>query len=569
MRFLFIAVLALVSLNLSAQDIPVSKSYPQDYFSKPLELAPSLAGSFGEIRGNHFHSGLDYRTNQREGYPVYAPADGYVSRLRVQIGGGGNIVYLTHPNGYSTVYMHLQRFNERILQALRSYQYRQQQYDVDFPLLPIEIPVKKGEIIAWSGRTGAVAGPHLHFEIRDSKTEETINAQLFGLKVPDISKPTITSMYVYRLNGLPFSPETPKQYFQVVGSGGNYHLNQSPVINISGETGFGINTFDMSGGSKNGVYSIELSLDGKVIYLSALEGFYFNNSRAVNAHIDYPTLLNSGITIQKSFVEPGNPLTIYKKLVNRGLIELSDDSIHDMKYTVKDVAGNTSTLSFRIKNNPAAKIAFKAPEGVKQFFYNTDNEFSNPEVKVFIPKGNLYSDINLTYSESSRPARAFSPVCHIHNRLTPIHTGFTLSIRADSLLTEKLHDKVVIMDTRGLAYSGDFENGFVKATVKNFGNYYLTIDTIAPTIRPISISEGSVFSSQGKITLRIGDNLAGIKTYNGYIDGKWVLMEFDPKTYIVTHNFDYRTIAGKHSFQLLVTDLKNNTKSYSANFTLN
>ncbi|MBC7912597.1 MAG: M23 family metallopeptidase, partial [Pyrinomonadaceae bacterium] len=276
-------------LNLYSQDIILNKEYPTD-FRPPLDLIPVLAGSFGEIRSNHFHSGLDYRTNQREGYPVYAVADGFISRLRVQIGGFGNAVYINHPNGYTSVYAHLQRFNTQISQTIKYYQYRREMFDVDFPLPSIEIPVKKGDIIAWSGNTGSSAGPHLHFEIRDTKTEETINPQLFGINIPDKVKPIISGLYMYRLDNKAFTDKTPSQYFQVAGSNGSYFLNQSPVINFSEQVGFGIATYDqqLAGGNKNGVYSIELFLDGKQIYSSALERFEFEHSRAINSHIDYP-----------------------------------------------------------------------------------------------------------------------------------------------------------------------------------------------------------------------------------------------------------------------------------------
>ncbi|HCN83354.1 MAG TPA: M23 family peptidase, partial [Sphingobacteriaceae bacterium] len=195
MRHLLLFLLSFLSITAFTQEVPTSKAYPLSDFRQPLDLSPALASSFGEIRSNHLHSGLDYRTNQREGYPVYAVADGSVARLRVQIGGFGNAVYISHPNGYTSVYAHLQRFNARIAKTIKDYQYRTQCYDVDFPLLLTDIPVKKGEIIAWSGNTGGSEGPHLHFEIRDSKTEEIINPQLFGIEIPDKIKPVIRGLY--------------------------------------------------------------------------------------------------------------------------------------------------------------------------------------------------------------------------------------------------------------------------------------------------------------------------------------------------------------------------------------
>ncbi len=564
----FLSILALFTFtNALAQEMISGKTYPKDYFRPPLDIAPALAASFGEIRSNHFHSGLDFRTLQREGLPVYAPADGYISRLRIQSGGGGNALYITHPNGFSTVYMHLQRYSPRIAQIVKNYQYRIQAFEVDFPLLPIEIPVKKGEIIAWSGNSGSSGGPHLHFEIRDTNTQETINPQLFGIAVPDKIKPVINGMYVYRTNGQPFSEKTPKQYYQVSGNEGNYTLNQSPVINLSGEVGFGIITTDRNSASanQNGVYSIELQLDNKTIYSSVWERFFFDHSKAINSHLDYPALLTSGKNIQKSFVEPGNPLKLYKNLVNAGLIDIKDEQIHNLQYTVKDVAGNASFLNFKIKFNPQAVLTVKEPAGIP-FPYNKDNEFKTDEVKVSIPKSNLYSDIKFVYSVSAKPLGGFSALHHIHTTLIPIHSSYNLWIKPNADLPATLLSKALIIDNRGVSQGGSYDNGYIKAGIRSFGSFYVAIDTVAPKITPVNITEGKNMAGLSKIILKISDNLSGIRSFTGTIDGQWVLMEFDPKTATLWHTFDERTPPGKHVFNLMVSDMKSNTKTVNINF---
>jgi len=563
----FTLSILLIHFTCLAQPI-ASITYPDD-FRQPLDLKPVLAGSFGEIRPNHFHSGLDYRTNQREGYPVYAVADGYISRLRVQIGGFGNAIYINHPNGYTSVYGHLQKFNERIGLIVKDFQYRKQSFDVDFPLMPIEIPVKKGDIIAWSGNTGSSGGPHLHFELRDTQTEETINAQLFGMEVPDNTKPEIKALYVYRLNGQPFSAGTAKQQFQLSGNNGEYRVNQSPVITVNGETGFGIVTYDQQtpGGNKNGVYSTEVFLDNSLIFTSVMERFAFSNSRAVNSHIDYPAHLSSGITIQKSFVEPGNPLGIYKNVVNNGIINLKDNEVHEVRYVVKDVKGNTSTLEFRIKNNPDFIIASKPLTGVKNFSYNTQNEYSTSDFKITIPKGILYGDINFNYSKVKR-ANGWSDAHIVHSRTTPLHENFTIAIKPVKEVSDYIQSKLLIVNANG-GYAGgsyDEKDGFVKGYPRTFGTYYVSIDTIPPSIRPVNITDGKDMGTSDRIVLKMSDNLSGINSFSGYIDGKWVLMEYDLKTSTVWHTFDSLTTPGKHLFEFRVADMKQNIKIYSATF---
>ncbi len=552
-----------------AQDTIVSKTYPKNDFRNPLDLTPSLAGSFGEIRANHFHSGLDLRTNQREGYPVYAAGNGYVARIRVQTGGFGNAVYVAHPNGYTTVYAHLSRFSESIARALKAYRYNKQTSDADFPLMTIEIPVKKGEIIAWSGNTGSSGGPHLHFEIRDTQTEETINPQLFGITVRDITKPTIKGLYVYRLGEEAFSEKTQKKSYALIGAAGKYQVRNNEVIKLYGESGFGISTFDqqVSGGNKNGVYSIELKMDEKVIYRSVLEGFYFEDSRAVNAHIDYTALLTSGLTIQKSFVEPGDPLTIYKELNNRGVINLSDEDLHTFTYRVKDVAGNTSELVFRAQASGSTQTS-PSLEKLQKFSFDKENNFKTEDLKLQILPGVLYSDIDFKYTKGPRPARAYSNIHTIHTPLIPVHKPYILAIKPAADFPQGFRDKVVIADTRGRQYGGVFEEGFIKANIKTFGSFYVTVDTLSPRIIPVNALEGSRFTAGKKITFKISDNLSGIKDFIGTIDGRWVLMEFDSKTRTLWHTLDEGTPTGNHDFRLVLSDMKLNTITYTFNFNL-
>lgn len=562
-------ILVLLGFEGKAQDIIQSRQYPKNIFRYPLDLPPSTAGSFGELRPNHFHAGLDFKTNHRTGYPVHAVYDGFVSRLRVQFGGFGNAVYITHPNGFTSVYGHLMRFSPEIAQMVKQVQYQQQKFDVDFNLQPWQLPVTRGQVIALSGNTGASEGPHLHFELRDSATQETINAQLFGLTIPDHVPPSIMAAAVYHLDGNPFSEKTPRDYYAVAGAAGHYHLAQPKTLELNGEIGFGITANDMNSTSNNhnGVYSIELKLDGKTVYTFVVERFAFDQTHAINAYIDYPVYLTSHRWIQKCFVLPGNKITLFPQSINRGIITFNDDAIHDVEYVVKDVAGNTSTLNLRVKSIPQPEHKEAAdPPGSIRFHYDKENTYSNKDVKVTIQPGNLYDDLDFTYALLPRRPGTYSATHRIHNRFTPIHDSYDLWIKPDSTIG-KLADKAVIVNEVTGSQGGVYEDGYVKAHATTFGDFYIKVDTVPPTIRPINIRNGCNLSVQHAIFLKISDNLSGVKSFEGKIDGKWVLMEWDYKTRVLSYTFDNTVTAGRHNFELTVVDNKDNTNHFSAEFT--
>ncbi len=541
---------------------------PDGYYRNPLDLSPTLAGTFAEIRSNHFHSGLDYRTNQREGYPVYAVADGYVSRLRIQVGGFGNAVYITHPNGTTSVYAHLQRFNPRIAKIIHDYQYKIESYAVDFPLISIELPVKKGDIIAWSGNTGASAGPHLHFEIRDAITEQTLNPLKMGFKVADNIKPVITALYAYKLNNEPFSERTGKQFYAVIGNAGNYKLSAGSTINLSNEIGFGISVYDQLSGSanKNGVYSIELLVDETRVFEAVFDRFGFDQTRGINGYLDYPAYLLSRKSFQKSFIAPNLKLPVYKNQVNNGIINFTDGLVHKITYKVSDASGNTSVLTFNVKaaliKEQIEKIYIPKGQILKA---GKRNEIADADARIVFSEHAFYDDIDFVVKKLPALPGTFSLRYELQNRLTPIHDNFELYLKPNQNLGN-LIEKAVVVNANGIYQGGVAENGFVKSTPRTFGTFYIKLDTIAPVITPISISEGKNLSTAKSFSLKIGDNLSGIKSYSGYIDNQWVLMEYDPRYGRVWHTFDERTGFGKHVFKLVVTDMKDNSKTYQTTF---
>jgi murein DD-endopeptidase MepM/ murein hydrolase activator NlpD len=508
------------------------------------------SGTFGELRSTHFHAGDDYRTQQRIGLPLHAAAEGYVSRVRVQIGGGGNSVYIDHPNGFTTVYLHMDSFNDALTNIVRAEQYKQKRFDVDIPLEAGQIALTKGQFIGNTGNTGASGGPHLHFEIRDTKTQHPLNPQLFGLRFADKFHPTINSIMLYDLNQNLFNEYTSRKTLSVKAT----------------RSGLGISTVDRhrAGGFQNGVYSIELFIDGKPVSTVVFEELDFNTSRGIHAYIDYPHWRKTKVKVQKSFKDPGNKIEIFKHLPNEGVIELTENKTYDAKYVVKDIAGNCSELDFKIQNILAKTTEATLPRGIN-FAYDKDNSFKTDDIQIDIPQGTLYGDLDFEYATAPQPANAYSLTHRVHNNLTPLFQSYRLAIKPTNL-PPHLQSKALIASAESGSEGGRFENGWVIVNTRNFGNFYVVVDTIAPTITARNLINGKNLAAQSKIDFTITDNFSGIQSFDGYIDGEWVLMEYDPKNRHLWHRFDSSLPKGKHQFKLVVKDWKDNEKVYEASF---
>ncbi|MCL7988076.1 M23 family metallopeptidase [Sphingobacterium sp. lm-10] len=550
------------------KDIITTRDYPQNYFRSPLNITPDASGTFGELRSTHFHAGDDYRTQQRTGLPVYAVADGQVSRVRVQIGGGGNSVYIDHPNGYTSVYLHLETFNDALTNVIRAEQYKQKRFDVDVMVDKGVVSFKKGDVIANSGNTGASGGPHLHFEIRDTKSQHPLNTQLFGLQFVDRFAPTIQGLMVYDMEDGIFNEHTFRRPVSVRAvSTTDYKLSNNAVVQVNGKFGLGINAIDRhrAGGFQNGVYSIELFIDGKPMSTILFEELDFNTSRGIHSYIDYAHWKRSKAKYQKSFKDPGNPIEIFHHLPNDGILELQDDQVHDVKYVIKDVKGNCSELNFQIQNSANYRPTANAVKG-QLMPHSKNNKFANENIQLDIPKGVLYTDLDFVYSNSVKPTGGYSEVHHVHNQLTSLFTTYQLRIKPTNL-PERLRDKALIASTQSGSEGGKFEDGWVVVNTRNLGSFYVAVDTVAPNITPRNLSQGKNVAQQSRIDFTISDNFSGIQSFNGYIDGEWVLMEYDPKNRHLWHTFQASLSKGKHQFRLVVRDWKDNERVYQADFT--
>lgn len=546
---------------------------PKNYFRSPLGIPLYLAGNFGELRSNHFHSGLDMKTQGKEGFNVYAAADGYVSRVKISPWGYGKTIYIDHPNGYTTIYAHLKSFKGKIADEIKKYQYEKESWEIDWYPPDSLLKVKKGDKIALSGNTGGSGGPHLHFEIRETKTEFPVNPLLFGFEIKDDIKPIIRSITLTPLDDTSYVNNLKStQRFLVTGSDGNYRLKYTTPIYAYGNIGIGIETIDkLNGyGNRNGIYSIELQKDNEIIYKSEMKKFSFDESRALNSLIDYEYYLKEKVRFQRSYIEPNNPLSIYAKHKNNGVVNFKTDDVFNFNYIIKDTYGNTSKIKFETKGKVDKKITNNV---LKQkydtvFSYKDSNYFTKPNISVSIPKDALYNDLPLHYYEADTMTGAITPTYFVHNDYTPLHKPISVSIKVGRL-SEYLRSKATIVhfDRRKRYYSkgGEWRNNFITAKSKNFGGFAVMIDTVAPKLTPLNIIPNRNMANYKTLEIKIGDNLSGIKSYRGTIDGKWIIMEYEAKKAKLFYTFD-NLPKGKHEFKLEVTDGVGNVASTSIPF---
>jgi len=545
-------------------------------FISPLKIPQLLSANFGELRIDHFHSGLDIKTQGVTGKEVVAAADGYIYRISVSPVGFGNSIHIAHPSGYSTVYGHLERFSDKIQKYVREQQYAKKSFSIVLLPKKDEFPVRQGELIAYSGNSGGSSGPHLHFEIRKSESEKPINALFFESGIVDNIPPVIEKLAIYPVNKHTLiNNRNSVKKINVIGGHGVYSLNPENEISVSGLAGFGIKTYDLMNDSPNrvAVYSIELSVDSTTIFKYIMDGFLFDESRYVNSHIDYETYMKDNIYFERTFILPGDKLSVYKNVINRGLFNFNDNKSHRVKIVVTDADDNRSVLTFQVKAKSENLLAVKgsSDKNINVMPYDQVNRFSADNVSVNIPAGALYDTLDFSYKKEEGTAGMFSDLHCISDKFTPVHRAYWLSIKPSSVLAGKVSKMLIVQlgdDQKKSPVKSTWDGEHFSAEVLSFGRFYIGIDTIPPVISTNDMHPGVNLTGRKEITFRITDDLSGIKSYEPTIDGNWALFEYDQKNDMLIYRFDEIRIkkGSEHNLSLKVTDNKDNSSVYKCNF---
>lgn len=547
----------LVLLFLFLANINQAQSkYPQDYFRPPIDGRIYLSGTFGELRSNHFHAGLDIKTGGVEGKNVYAAADGWVSRVKISPWGYGNALYIEHPNGYTTVYGHLKELKGEIAEYLKGQQYQKQSFAVDLYLKKEQFKVIKSDIIALSGNSGSSGGPHVHFEIRETATQEPINPLLFGIQVKDLITPLIRSIRIYPAqNNSKIENKNTITKYALKGWGKNYTLKTKDTISIEGNFYLSINTVDKQNDShnNNGVYQIELWVDSSIFYKHNVERLNFSTNRYINTLIDYAAYKEWSSRYQRTYISPNNPLAIYQEVKNKGIISFKDDKYHQIQYVVKDAEGNTSILNFIVlSSNPDSKDhQSKLVENI--FKPLEQNSFNNEFISITFPKKALYDTLTFNFSIKKKHKNALSPTYSIGTKETALQKNLSIELKSISV-PHHLKDKIYIgkIDKENIsANSGKWNDNSFNFRTRNFGDYALFADTIKPSIQ----LKTKLTSENKPKSLRfiVKDKESGIADYDAWVNGKWVILQYDPKKSQMILPLDF-SLLDKNILKIKVTD---------------
>lgn len=570
-KFIISFSVVLFALHAIAQNNKAA--YPKDYFRNPLDIPILLAGNFGECRLNHFHSGIDIKTNGKENLPVYAAADGYISRIKLESGGFGHALYITHPNGYTTLYAHLNNFNTNVQQFVSQEQYKNESWETDVSLKPEQFPVKKGEQIAWSGNTGASTAPHLHFEIRNTQSEHPLNPQLFGLPITDNIAPVVGGIALYNMKESIYDQEP--QILKVKKKGNDYTTVIDTVVINTDQAGIAINVNDYMNSSKNTLtyYTATLYMNDAQIINIRLDDIGYDETRYLHAFIDYKLKKINGSWYQCLFQIEGNELnhiyeytTDYRRMSEKGKLAFANNSPKNIRVVLTDANGNKTLLSFYMKLvNPTEPPENKCDK-YHHFAVHKSNSFSNANIALILDQKALYESVCFDFKKTP-DVNSYSDRYQIHNSYIPVHTYFDIYIKADKPIPFNLRDKIAMVYTDGKeesAKAATGEDDWYKARFRAFGEYRLVADNKPPIIKPLQ-KQGANLSKAPHISFNVKDSITSVKTFRAELDGKWLCFEKRNDVYFYT--FDEHCPPGKHILTITVADENDNKQILTYNFT--
>ncbi|HEY8388857.1 MAG TPA: M23 family metallopeptidase [Parasegetibacter sp.] len=548
---------------------------PEGYFRNPLSIPISLSGNFGELRTNHFHMGIDFRTEQRENLRVYAAAEGYVARVKIEPGGFGRAIYINHPNGLTTLYAHLNDFYPELETYVKEQQYLKESWAVYLDIPAGMFPVKKGQFIAFSGNTGGSQGPHVHFEIRETATDRCINPMLFGLPIPDKVAPVLLRLSVYDRNRSVY--EQNPTIIALRRSGNTYSTTPAVLTVNSSRISFAISAYDTHSGSsnQNGIYQAVLFQNNLPQIGFRMDKIGYEETRYLNAHVDYKTRASGGPWLQHLSELPGYVNSIYYPFEGNGILDISDGKVHEIRIEVKDAHNNTAIVKTKVQYKAVTKTS--SVIAGKMFYPFMLDVYESQDLEFFIGEKCLYDSVRIAHSRKDVKVNNVVSAAHtIGSTTIPLQEYFSVRIKPLVDLPEELKGKVVMQrfaGTKKQVAKVEWQGEWAMARFRDFGTFQLVVDTTPPVIIPVGFKDGANLSAVKRIVFQASDNMGQYKNFRAELNphqdsqpGQWLRFTNDKgKNFI--YEFDEKCPKGNHVLRVSIEDEAGNVTVRDFRFT--
>lgn len=561
MKYKLLILCLLASSYLFSQN----ETFPK--YPNPVKIPISLSATFAELRTNAFHAGVDIRTQGVEGKEVFAVADGYVSRIGVSPFGYGKVLYITHNDGFTSVYAHLSKFNKKISEFVKNKQYEDESFVQNIILDKNEFPIKRGDYLGFTGNSGSSGGPHLHYEIRYTKSQEPVNPFFFGLKIKDTRKPVIKGLAIYPLENSVVNDSDTACFYDVDYENKTYYIENN-VIKASGDIAFGINTYDQADGAnnKNGVYSIELFMSNKLIFSVLSNKYSYNETRYINSLIDYAHYINHNERFVRTEIDPFNKLNLYGE--RNGVVSVAYGDTLDMKFVVKDYFNNISELNFTLIGEENSEIKPKPTpsRAYHRVFDGKSSEINLDGFEAKIPEYAFYRDVYIKAVQIDTIENIYSDFAYqIGSEDIPMHKRMDIRIRVNDDFVGDSTLYVASLNKKGeFVFAGNkIVDDYIEAKTNVLGIYMITKDSIKPTIKPLNFNSKSSIAENWSLRVEIDDKGSGIKSYEMYVNDRWVLADYDAKNKLLMYQIDNHIKKGHNTFKVVVTDMVGNESVYS------
>lgn len=536
-------------------------------FVSPILHSLKFSGTYGELRPNHFHNGIDLKIDRtlNTNY-VVAVMEGIVRKINVAPDGYGNLLVIDHPNGFSSLYAHLDRFSADIQEIVKNYQSANQTFEVDLDSL--NIPVSQGQIIGVIGNTGASHGPHLHYEIFNTATNHSYNPMLFGIKTLDTTPPVFQKLKIIGLDD-EYNQLNNKSYNLKKIKNDSFVLTDDTLYYGADQVGFDLMAYDIVSGTTNhnGINKLSMKADSVPVFSFTMNNLNQNLNSHYKAHIDQIEYLNTGKIYHRLFKLPGNELEIYDLASENSKIRIDTAKFRMIEIFAEDFDGNISKLAFHIKRD-SATLKLNKPKFNYQIESGKKYEIPDPDFKLKITENSFFKNtyLNLTKPDSS----LYSAQIKININNEAFKTPVELYIKP--LITDKYADKLCIVKINGSKkknIGGTMIDGYMYAKISEEGTFVLLADTIAPTLKALNFSAN--MKKKDRFIFSVTDNFSSGLTVphlkaTGFIDDQWVLFEYDKKYRSLVYKFDKNLIAGKHSLKLIVEDTRGNKTEFKKDF---